>query len=139
MWAGQNLHTTRRDLSHIVKRPPYWTTHLTTLFDLCIVFELSLECLARTSKRTFLCNLHASMWYQHDCAPAHFDHLACEYLTDIFGQQVIEMGCPDLIPPEFFFWEYVKSNVYKTPVEMMDELTERIFIVFDTIRSDYVI
>ncbi|PSN58389.1 hypothetical protein C0J52_12975, partial [Blattella germanica] len=43
---------------------------------------------------------------------------------------------PDLTPPDFFLWGYVKVIVNSTPVENVNELTERMFAMFDTIREN---
>ncbi|PSN39575.1 hypothetical protein C0J52_21877 [Blattella germanica] len=43
---------------------------------------------------------------------------------------------PDLTPPDFVLWGYVKVIVYSTPVESLNELTECIFATFDTIREN---
>ncbi|PSN30104.1 hypothetical protein C0J52_27429, partial [Blattella germanica] len=43
---------------------------------------------------------------------------------------------PYLTPPVFFLWGYVKVIVYSTPVESVNELTERMCATLDTIREN---
>ncbi|PSN51231.1 hypothetical protein C0J52_10542, partial [Blattella germanica] len=66
------------------------------------------------------------------------------YLADIFKPRVIGRGCPvswpgrspDLTPPYFLLWGCVTVIVYSTPVESVNELTERMFATFDIIREN---
>ncbi|PSN41583.1 hypothetical protein C0J52_17902, partial [Blattella germanica] len=58
--------------------------------------------------------------------------------------RIIGRGCPVswpgrspyLTPPDFFLWGFVKVIVFSTPVESVNELTERMFATFDTIREN---
>ncbi|PSN49126.1 hypothetical protein C0J52_07244, partial [Blattella germanica] len=39
---------------------------------------------------------------------------------------------PDLTPPDFFLWGFVKDHVYRTPVCDLADLQERIFVLLST-------
>jgi hypothetical protein len=40
---------------------------------------------------------------------------------------------PDITPPDFFLWGYVKDTVYRTPVTSLDELKLRIVAAIETV------
>uniref|UniRef100_A0A915D2H9 Methyltransferase-like protein 9 n=1 Tax=Ditylenchus dipsaci TaxID=166011 RepID=A0A915D2H9_9BILA len=42
---------------------------------------------------------------------------------------------PDLTPCDFFLWEWIKSRVYRSPVEDLNELIRRIERAFEELRS----
>ena len=53
------------------------------------------------------------------------------FLQDIFSDRLVAKGfwpprSPDLTPPDFFLWGFLKSKVYSTLPETLDELEERI-------------
>lgn len=86
---------------------------------------------------------HSQMWYQLDGAPAHSVVSARERLTQMFGQQWIgrygperwPARSPDLTPLDFFLWGYVKTDVYSTDVDTVDDLRNRIIRSFDKLKS----
>lgn len=87
-------------------------------------------------------NVRQNMWFMQDGAPPHFSLIAREYLTQAFHGKVISRGSPvawparspDLNPLDFFLWGYLKSLVYRNPIESVDELKERIIMSCETIR-----
>jgi len=60
-----------------------------------------------------------------------------QYLNDEFHDRLIGRGCPkkwvprspDLSPPDFHAWRYMKNKVYEDKVDTRDELLRRIFDV----------
>lgn len=87
--------------------------------------------------------LRREMWFMHDGAPAHFSVLAREYLDENYENRWIGRGgpqswparSPDLNSLDFFLWGHLKSLVYSTPVNTVEELRNRIIGAFDTVRN----
>ena len=60
------------------------------------------------------------MWYQHDGCPAHYAHTARDVLNNNYHDRWIGRAgpinwparSPDLTPPDFFLWGYLKEKVY---------------------------
>lgn len=83
------------------------------------------------------------MWFMHDGAPAHFSVTAREYLNHAFNNRWIGRGGPQPWPPrspdlnslDFFLWGHLKSLVYRTPVNNLEELKDRIRASCDLIRN----
>jgi hypothetical protein len=48
----------------------------------------------------------------------------------------LEMSCPDITPLDFFLWGYVKSSVFRTPVNRIDDLKTHIRNVILAIPAD---
>ena len=40
---------------------------------------------------------------------------------------------PDLTPPDFFLWGFVKDQVYRTPVRDLADLQERIYVAVNNV------
>ena len=87
--------------------------------------------------------LRQRMWYQHDGAPAHFTANVRNYLDRHFPARWIGRGgyvawparSPDLTPLDFFLWGHVKTIVYETPVDTVQELRERIVAAFERVQA----
>lgn len=87
--------------------------------------------------------LRRRMWFMHDGAPPHFALIVREFLNNRFANRWIGRGgpqhwpprSPDINPLDFFFWGYLKSLVYTTPIETVDELRNRIEQACDIIRN----
>lgn len=85
-----------------------------------------------------------AMWFMHDGAPAHFSLVAREFLTLTYGDRWIGRGgphlwparSPDLNPLDYFLWGHLKSLVYTTPVENVEDLRNRIIAGCNLIRND---
>lgn len=85
------------------------------------------------------------MWFMHDGAPAHFSHLARDWLSQPFnyGNRWIGRGgpiawpprSPDLNPLDYFVWGHCKALVYARPVNDVGELRQRVIDAFETIRN----
>ena len=86
--------------------------------------------------------IRREMWFQHDGAPAHFSLQVRAHLNRVYREKWLGRGeavawpakSPDLTPLDFFLWGHVKSVVYINPVNIRQELIERIFTAFDQIR-----
>lgn len=74
------------------------------------------------------------MWLQQDGAPAHFARIVREFLNLNYPNRWIGRGgpvawpprSPDLTPPDFFLWGYLKNIVYSTVPTTPEDLKERI-------------
>jgi Transposase. len=79
-------------------------------------------------------NQRQQMWFQHDGAPAHFSMAVREHLHQTFPHRWVGRAgpvlwpprSPDLNPLDFFVWGYLKTLVYGTPVNSLEELQLRI-------------
>lgn len=77
---------------------------------------------------------HDNLWYQQDGAPPHYAANVRAYLNDIFpGRWIGRRGAiewparsPDLTPLDYFLWGYLKSKVYQSLPNTLEELKERI-------------
>lgn len=74
-------------------------------------------------------------WFQQDGAPVHRERGVMETLKRIFLEKLIALGggnitwparSPDLSPPDFFLWGYLKGKVYRNKPKTLDELKRNI-------------
>lgn len=69
-------------------------------------------------------------WFQQDGAPPHWAVTVRNELTAHFGTRWIGRGgpltwparSPDLAPPDFFYWGFVKNKVYKRQPQSLEEM-----------------
>lgn len=88
-------------------------------------------------------NIWQNMWLLQDGAPPHYSLIVRQFLDNNFPNRWIgRVGpvawpprSPDLTPCDFFLWGYMKSLVFKTPVNTREELIERINQAAATIRD----
>jgi hypothetical protein len=82
-------------------------------------------------------------WFMHDGTPAHFSLVAREHLDETYrirwigrdGPILWPPRSPDLNPLNFFLWGYLKSLVYTSEIESVEELQQRIVDGCDAIRE----
>lgn len=85
----------------------------------------------------------ASLYYQHDGAPAHYQRDVRAYLDVTFGERWIGRGgpvpwparSPDLTPLDFYLWGEIKRLVYESESESRDELKDKIIAAFETVKA----
>lgn len=83
------------------------------------------------------------MIYQHDGCPAHFYRNVRQWMDERYPHRWIGRGgpipwparSPDLTPCDFYLWGHMKELVYSTPVNTVEELTERIIAAAQQIRE----
>lgn len=83
-------------------------------------------------------------WFQQDGASPHTSKLALEWLKNNFGDRVISLKSdfewaphsPDLSPPDFFLWGYLKDRVYKNRPHTLLELKENIRVEIAAISQE---
>lgn len=88
-------------------------------------------------------NTRNRMWFMQDGAPAHFSLNVRNYLDGAYNNKWIGRGgpvpwparSPDLNPLDFFLWGHLKSLVYSTPVDNIEELRARILNGIATIQQ----
>ena len=84
------------------------------------------------------------MWYQHDGAPPHSARCTRHILNRKYPNKWIGRGgprswparSPDLTPLDFFLWGTIKEYVYRTPINNVQELRDRIDEAFATITPE---
>jgi hypothetical protein len=73
----------------------------------------------------------ASAWFQQDGAPAHCSRVSMNHLSHYFGERLITKGLwpprsPDLSPPDYFLWGYLKDKVYSNNPQTIQALKDNI-------------
>ena len=84
-----------------------------------------------------------SIIFQQDGAPSHFsigirhnlDNRLPNRWTGRDGTIRCASSSPELTPLNFYLWEHLKSNVYKSPIKDLDELKVRINIEIESISK----
>lgn len=79
-------------------------------------------------------HLQPTIIFQQDGAPPHWSRNVRDYLNETFPNRWIGRDgpipwpprSPDITPLDFFFWGYVKDQVYSTRVDSIEHLKERI-------------
>lgn len=82
-------------------------------------------------------------WFMMDGAPSHFRADVRDHVATVYEENWIGRGgpvpwparSPDLNPIDFFLWGHLKSIVYASPVQSVEELRDRIVNGFNTIRQ----
>lgn len=75
-----------------------------------------------------------TVWFMQDGAPAHTSGRSMGHLRRRFPGRVISKRgdinwpprSPDLNPLDYFLWGHIKSLVYKSPPENIDEMEQKI-------------
>lgn len=88
-------------------------------------------------------NTRNKMWFMLDGAPAHYRLQVREYLNEAYPNRWIGRGgpvawparSPDLNPLDFFLWGHLKTLVYDSPVDTIEELRARVFNGIQRIRE----
>lgn len=88
-------------------------------------------------------DIRRGLWFQHDGAPPHFALDVRNHLNRRFGQRWIGRGgpipwpprSPDLNPLDFFLWGHMKSLVYETPVDTVEDLVARVLTAAQEIQQ----
>ena len=91
--------------------------------------------------------LNNNTWFLMDGAPVHYSNLVLEFVNDTFPNQWIGRGThdypapiswpprsPDITPLDFFYWGYLKDNVYTTHHPTLDSLKERMMDISNAIN-----
>ena len=79
-------------------------------------------------------SLLTHFWFQQDGASSHTSYFSRDWLKEHFGSRVISLKTdfewppysPDLSPPDFYLWGFLKDRVYTTKPRTISELKENI-------------
>jgi transposase len=80
-------------------------------------------------------------WFQQDNAPPHTANQTLKHLEMYFGERLITRNLwpprsPDLSPPDFFLWGYLKSQVYCNKPTTLTALRQNIQASVSTISAE---
>lgn len=101
----------------------------------------------RTNVEEFLSNiplerLRKIIW-QQDGAPCHYAACVTNYLNENYREWIGRNGTilwparsPDLTPPDFFLWGYLKDNVYKHRNDSILEIQQRITLEIENLNNN---
>ena len=86
------------------------------------------------------------IWFQQDGAPPHYAQNVRHYLSEVFPNRwigrrgTIEWAprSPDLNPLDYFLWGHLKTKVYVTRPENLDELMQRLTYEIRQITPDMI-
>ena len=79
-------------------------------------------------------HVHMNMWMQHDGEPPDYAICLRQVMNEIFDEKWIGRGdpvawlprSPDLTPPDYFLWDFVKERVMAVAPTTPDDMKERI-------------
>ena len=88
----------------------------------------------KSELQTLYPSLMSKFWFQQDGASSHTSNLSRDWLKENFRGRVISLKSdfewaphsPDLSPPDFFLWGYLKDRVYAGKPRTITELKEAI-------------
>ena len=74
------------------------------------------------------------MWFQQDGTTAHTARATIKLLRQTFGHRIISRNTeilwpprsPDLTPPDYFLWGYLKERVYINKPQTIQQLKDKI-------------
>ena len=80
-------------------------------------------------------------YFQQDGATSHTSHASLPEIQSFFGDRVISKGIwpplsPDLTPPDYFLWGYLKGTVYQNKPRTIDALKTNITEEIQTVTAD---
>ena len=83
-------------------------------------------------------------WFQWDGATPHTSNNSLEWLRECFGDRLISRRydpewashSPDLNPPDFYLWGYLKDNVYQDNPQTIPELKTAITTKIRTVSRE---
>jgi len=80
-------------------------------------------------------------YFQQDGATFHTSHASMAEIQSFFGNRVISKGLriprsPDLTPPDYFLWGYLKGGVYQNKPRTIDALKANITEEIQAVTAD---
>jgi len=80
-------------------------------------------------------------YFQQDGATSHTSHASMAEIQSFFGDRVILKGLwpprsPDLTPPDYFLWGYLKGRVYQNKPPTIDALKANITEEIQSVTTD---
>lgn len=82
-------------------------------------------------------------WFQQDGATPHTANISIEWLKQHFNSRVVSKRCeiqwppysPDLSPPDFYLWGYLKDRVYQEKPKDLHQLKQKIREEIESIQT----
>jgi len=83
-------------------------------------------------------------YFQQDGATSHTSHVSMAEIQSLSGDRVSPKGLrprrsPDLTPPEYFLWRYLKGRVYRNKPRTTDTLKANNTEEIQTVTSDVLV
>ena len=80
-------------------------------------------------------------YFQQDGATSHTSHASMAKIQSFFGDRVISKGLwplcsPDLMPPDYFLWGYLKGRVYQNKPRTTDAMKANITEEIQAVTAD---
>jgi len=80
-------------------------------------------------------------YFQQNGATSHTSHASMAEIQSFFGDRVISKGLrpprsPDLTPPDYFLWGYLKGRVYQNKPRTTDALKANITEEIQAVTAD---
>ena len=80
-------------------------------------------------------------YFQRDVATSHTSHASMAEIQFFVGDRVIPKGLwpprsPDLTPPDYFLWVYLKGRVYRNKPRTIDALKVNITEEIQSVTAD---
>src|SRR5678815_4633570 len=151
IWADENPHVIKQNRSQHQLSVNIWAGNL---HDHVLMFELPprlngiiylnfLKHELRTLFDDVPLHLHQNMWFMHVGTPAHFSAAVREHLNETFPNQWIGRGGPvtwparsaDLNPLDYYLWGHLKTLVYSSKIDTVEDLRLRIMSGIETIKQ----
>ena len=87
-----------------------------------------------TELQTSFSGYKSKVWFQQDGASPHTAHIIRDWLKKVFQGRIVSKHfpfewaphSPDLSPPDFFLWGYLKDRVYQERPRTLEQLKEKI-------------
>ncbi|KZC04632.1 hypothetical protein WN55_00707, partial [Dufourea novaeangliae] len=84
------------------------------------------------------------IWYQHNCCPAHYAHVARQVLDRQFPNRWIGRGgeflwpprSRDLTPLDYFLWGILKDTMYPEPTTTLENMKARIRVACSMLDAE---
>jgi len=80
-------------------------------------------------------------YFQQDGATSHTSHVSMTEIQSFYGDRVISKGLwprrsPDLTPPDYFLWRYLKGRVYRNKPRNTEALKTNIAEEIQAVTED---
>jgi len=135
IWASENPNAIHEEPLHSEKIG-VWCA----MFWQCIIGPVFIDATITTAAymeifNTFVNQLDdeelSTGYFQQDGATSHTSHASMAEIQSFFGDHIILKGLwplcsPDLMPPDYFLWGYLKGRVYQNKPQTIDALKANI-------------
>lgn len=138
VWSAANPHTFRESPLHPLKVGVWIAVSRRRIIGPIFFHETVTAQRYRNIVREFINQLHEDElqqgYFQQDGATAHTAQETLNYLREFFDDRIISLRSNPEFPPrspgltilDYFIFPYLKNNVYKTPINNIEELQNRI-------------